>query len=183
MRRLRVTWDGLGGLPGLSTFYYGVASPNVSDTVALFNAVKAFVPPGIVWTIPSSGDELDSATGTLTGGWVGTGGATVTATGGGTQYAAGTGAIMNWETGVVHNGRRIKGRTFLCPLVTGAYTASGGISSTYLTPLQTAMNAWVASGVAKGIWSKGRFPGDGVYAAINAGVAPSRTTSLRSRRY
>ena len=73
MRRLRVTWNGLGGLPGLSTFYYGVSTPNVSDAVTFFTAIRTLFPTGLSWDIPSSGDEIDDATGQLTGGWVGSG--------------------------------------------------------------------------------------------------------------
>lgn len=182
MRRLRIVWDGLGGLPGLSTFYYGVASPNVSDAVALFQAIKFQVPDTLSWTIPSSGDEIDSATGQLTGTWTGTGGGTVQGIGGTGSYAAGTGLILNWGTGIIHNGRRVQGRTFIAPVLASCYHTNGTIKSTVTSPVQTAVTAFVASGVAKGIWSKGRSPGDGVYAAISSGTVPTRVTSLRSRR-
>lgn len=182
MRRLRVSWDGLGGLPGLSTFYYGVASPNVSDCVAFFNAIKGLVPNTLTWTIPSSGDELDEATGKLTGSWLGTGGGTVTGTVAGQPYAAGVGARVTWRTGVVHNGRRVQGRTFIAPLTIGSYDTSGTITTSYLTTLQTAAAAYAASGVAKGIWSKGRTDTDGLYAAIMSAEVPDVVTSLRSRR-
>lgn len=182
MRRLRVSWDGLGGLPGLSTFYYGVASPNVSDVVALLTAVKVYMPNSLIITVPSSGDELDSATGALTGVWAGTGGGTIVGTGGVTGYAAGTGCIFDWSTGVIHNGRRVKGRTFITPLLVGSYSGSGVIMPATQAALQTAVNTFAASGVAKGIWSKGRGPGDGIYAAIASGNVPNRVTSLRSRR-
>lgn len=183
MRRLRVSWDGLGGLPGVSTFYYGVASPNVSDCTAFFTAIKGLCPTGLTWTIPSSGDELDSANGALTGVWAGTGGGTVLASGGSTGYAAGTGMVVDWATGVIHNGRRVKGRTFICPTMRDNFTNAGVIVGTAVTTMQTAANTFAASGVAKGIWSKGRSPGDGIYAAISTGNAPNRVTSLRSRRY
>ncbi len=182
MRRLRVSWDGLGGLPGLSTFYYGVASPNVSDCKTFFNTIKDYFPNGLTWNIPSSGDELDSATGALTGVWLGTGGGSVVASGGAVPYAAGTGCRVKWSTGVIHNGRRVLGSTFLVPITTSNYDTSGTIGSTALTAFQTAATAFAASGVAKGIWSKGRSEGDGIYAAIATGEVPDRVTSLRSRR-
>jgi len=182
MRRLRVSWDGLGGLPGLSTFYYGVASPNVSDCKTFFTAIRDSFPAGLTWNIPSSGDELDSTTGQLTGVWLGTGGGTVNAGGAGANFAAGTGVRVRWPTGVIHNGRRVLGSTFFVPLTVQSYDTSGTIASATLTTFQTAASAFAASGVAKGIWSKGRFDGDGVYAAINSAEVPDRVTSLRSRR-
>lgn len=182
MRRLRVAWDGFPGAPGLSTFYYGVASPNVSDCVTFFTAIKALFPPGITWTIPSSGDELDDATGTLTGAWAGSGGGQVVSSGSLGAYAAGVGALARWDTLVIHNGRRVQGRTFLAPLLASQYENNGTMASTALATLNAAVAAYAASGVAKGIWSKGNTPGGGLYAAINTGLVVDRVTSLRSRR-
>jgi hypothetical protein len=182
MRRLRVAWEGLGGLPGLSTFYYGVATPNVSDAVTFFNAIKALFPSGLQWTIPSSGDEIDDATGQLTGGWVGSGGGSVSATGGSAGYAAGVGTRVRWDTLVIAGGRRVRGSTFLCPLVTGCYDGSGTISTTNLTTFQTAASAFAASGVAKGIWHRPVNGSGGLYAAINTATVPDKVTMLRSRR-
>lgn len=189
LRRVRVTWDGLGGLPGLSTFYYGVASPNVSDLVTFFNAVKVYVPSGLTWTIPSSGDELDDVTGDLTGSWTGTGGGSVAATGSTGPFAAGTGVIVRWRTGIVADKRRVQGRTFIAPTVSGMFNSSGGIGSTPLATLQAAAAAYVSSGVAKGIWHQPKkAPGGigpdrpGLYCAINGSDVGPIVSSLRSRR-
>lgn len=190
MRRVRVEWNGLGALPGLSTFYYGVASPNVSDLVTFFTAIKALFPSGLSWTIPSSGDEIDDATGALTGGWVGSGGGTVSATATAAGYPAGVGARLQWNTGVVYDGRRVRGATFLAPLYGNAYESNGTLTTACISTLQTAADAWVASGVAKGVWSRpitgSDDPADdrpGLYAAISSCKIPDRVTSLRSRRY
>lgn len=182
MRRLRVTWNGLGGLPGLSTFYYGVATPNVSDCVAFFNAIKASFPTGLSWDIPSSGDEIDDATGQLTGGWTGSGGGTVAATGGASNYAAGVGTRVRWDTLVVTGGRRVRGSTFLTPLIVGSFDGSGTIATATLTTLQTAASTFAASGVAKGIWHRPVNGAGGLYCAINTGTVPDKVTMLRSRR-
>lgn len=182
MRRLRVAWDGLPGMPGVTTFYYGPASPNVSDCVTFFTAIKALFPPGLTWSIPSSGDEIESTTGALTGAWAGTGGGQVTSSGALGAYAAGVGALARWDTLTIHNGRRVQGRTFLAPLLGSQYENNGTLAGTTVTTLSAAISAFAASGVAKGIWSKGRFPGDGVYASINSGALTDRVTSLRSRR-
>jgi hypothetical protein len=189
MRRLRVTWAGIGGLPGLSTFYYGVASPNVSDCVAFFTAIKGLFPAGVTWDIPSSGDELDDVTGELTGVWAGTGGGTVTSSGAATSYAAGVGARVQWNTLVISSGSRVRGATFLAPLLGTGYDSSGTLEGTGLATMRTAATNFAASGVAKGIWRRPKpAPGGigpdrpGLYAAINSATVPDRVTSLRSRR-
>jgi hypothetical protein len=189
LRRLRISWDGLGGLPGLTTFYYGVASPNVSDAVTFFTALRTYVPSGVTWTIPSQGDELDDVTGQLTGGWVGTGGGTVTSTGTVGSYPAGTGLLIRWNTGVVASGRRIQGRTFICPLTSAGYANTGVVATSTATPVLAAATAFAASGVAKGIWHQPKkAPGGigpdrpGQYAAIQSASVSTTVSSLRSRR-
>jgi len=183
MRRLRVEWTGLTGLPGLSTFYYGVASPNVSDCVTFFNALKLLVPNTLSWNIPSSGDEIDDATGAITGAWLGTGGGTVTGTGGTTAYAAGVGVRIQWNTGVIVAGRRVRGSTFIAPMLASTFDSSGTIATASLSAVQSAASAFAASGVAKGIWHRPVGGSGGQYAAINDATVPDRVTALRSRRY
>lgn len=177
-----MTWNGLGGLPGVSTFYYGVASPNVSDAVTFFNAIKALFPNGLSWDIPSSGDEIDDSNGALTGSWLGSGGGTVTATGGSLPYAAGVGARVRWDTTTIVGRRRLRGSTFLCPILSAKFDTAGTIDSTALTTLQTAASAFAASGVAKEIWHRPVNGSGGTSAPINSAVVPDRVTSLRSRR-
>lgn len=182
MRRCKVEWQGLGGLPGLSTFYFGVASPNVSVLTTFFTTLRPLFPSGLTWNIPQSGDELDDATGALTGGWLGSGGGSVTANGGNTPYAAGVGAAVQWNTGVINNRRRIRGRTFLAPLLASKFDASGTIDSAALTTLQVACSTLAAGGVAFGIWHRPVNGAGGLYAAVNDALVPDRVTSLRSRR-
>jgi len=183
MRRLRVVWNGLTGLPGVSTFYYGVASPDVSDAVGFFNTIKGLFPTPLSWDIPSSGDEIESTTGVLTGGWTGTGAGNVTATGA-TAYAAGVGARVQWQTDAIVNGRRVRGATFLAPLALLAYDTSGTLTNSEVVTMLAAANTFAASGVAKGIWHRNTPGGsDGVYANMIGATVPDRVTSLRSRRY
>jgi hypothetical protein len=159
-----------------------VATPNVSDCVAFFTAIRALFPTGLSWNIPSSGDEIDDATGQLTGGWLGSGGAVVTANGGATAYAAGTGTRVRWDTLVIAGGRRVRGGTFLAPLLASCYDGSGTIANANLASIQTAASAFAASGVAKGIWHRPVNGAGGLYAAINTAQVPDKVTMLRSRR-
>lgn len=182
MRRLRVEWNGLSGLPGISTFYVGPASPNVSAFVTYFNAVKALFPSALTWNIPSSGDEIDDATGALTGSWVGSGGGSVVATGGVNPYAAGVGYVTSWQTGIIHGGRRVKGRTFMAPTVTGMFDTNGTLTGPNLATAQAAASALAASGVAWGVWSRPTVGRAGLYCAVNAATVADQVTSLRSRR-
>jgi len=100
--------------------------------VSFFNAIKGNFPTPLTWNIPNDGDEIDDATGTLVGGWSGTAGGPVAATGT-AAHAAGVGGYIQWNTNAVVNGRRVKGRTFLCPLKYDDYDAAGTLTSATIT--------------------------------------------------
>jgi type II secretory pathway component GspD/PulD (secretin) len=166
----------------LSVFYTASADDVTTELATFFNAIKAGFPTSVTWTIPSSGDEIESTTGTITGSWVGGTAAAITATGSSAIYAAGTGGYIRWQTGNVLRGRRVKGRTFLCPVLADQYDASGTINNAVLASWQTAANTLAATAKLQ-IWSRPTVVGnDGAFSAVNAAVAPDKVTSLHSRR-
>ena len=182
IRRYRVDWSGLTGLPGYSTFYCGSAITLGSELSTFFNAIKNQFPAPLTFTIPNSGDLIDDATGELTGAWSGSGG-TAPASSSSGAYMAGTGAYIQWNTGSIVNGRRLKGRTFLCPLKSDNADSSGNISSAAHAVLDPALATLVAAGKVM-VWHRPTSPGGSDSVAIVAGsasIAPS-VTSLRSRR-
>jgi len=122
------------------------------------------------------------ATGTLTGTWTGGTAASITGTGGGT-YAAGTGMFVRWTTGLIVGGRKLQGRTFLCPVISGVYDNDGTITGTNLTTVGTAAAALVTAGKV-GLWHR---PGDvnglpGAFSTITGSTVPDKVTSLKGRR-
>jgi len=136
----------------------------------------------VSWQIPSAGDTLDSTTGHLDGAWSGGTAATISATGGASVYAAGTGTYVRWLTGVILDGRKFIGRTFLAPLAASCYDTDGTIGAGFVTTIQTATNTLVGAGKLS-LYHRPQSLGDpGSSATIIAGVAVDRVTSLRSRR-
>lgn len=183
LNRLRVTWNGLGGLPGLTTFYLRSAVTDVSDVKTFFTAIKDNFPSALSWDIPNGGDTIDETTGALTGGWTGTNGGTVAATGGGGAFASGVGARVVWGTGTVVNGRRVRGGTFLVPLLAACYSTSGDLAAIQRGSLQSAANALVTSDTTV-IWHRPPKGGSsGQLIDITSANVPSRVSTLRSRRY
>jgi len=182
MKRVYVVWNGATGLPGVSVMYGGTASDPTGDILTFFNAVKAFFPTGLTWQVPNSGDLVNDTNGALTGGWTGTGGGTVTATGAG-AYAAGCGCYVNWGTAGIVGGRRLRGRTFLAPLITGTYDSSGTITNANLTTIQAAATALAAASKLL-VWHRpsSAGAGDGQAFVITSGLVPDQVTSLRTRR-
>jgi hypothetical protein len=183
LARIQVVWNGLGGLPGLSVFYApAVPASAPADLVTFFTAIRGFFPTGLTWQVPAAGDVIDDATGTLTGGWTGVGGGVVNANAPTGVYAAGTGLRIDWGTGAIVSGRRLKGRTFLCPLIGAEYQSDGTISSSAQGNITIAAQGLVASSAGLRIWHRPKTPGSGTSALINAVNVPDKVASLRSRR-
>lgn len=182
--RIPVVWDGLPGLPGVSVFYSTTADATaaVAALVAFFTAIKTGFPTGLSWQVPSSGDTFNDASGVLTGSWSGASGSTVLANGGATVYAAGTGGYIRWQSSSIINGRRVKGRTFLCPIIGSKYDSNGTIDNTIVAGWQTAANTLVAANALR-VWHRPPAGGtSGQAVLVTAALAPDRTTSLKSRR-
>lgn len=182
LRKVPVTWTtGAGGL-GLSVFYSADPDDVTTELGTFFNAIKAAFPGSVTWSIPSSGDTIESTTGILTGAWTGGTAASITATGGTSLYAAGTGGYVRWQTPLVIGGRRLKGRTFLCPIITDQYATDGTLNSTTLSGWQTAATTLATSGKLV-VWHRGTVDDPtGAAATVTAAVVPDKVTSLKTRR-
>jgi len=182
--RIPVVWSGLPGLPGVSVFYSAV--PDVVAAVAAlntwFNANKALFPNGLSWTTPGAGDTLDDATGTLVGSYGGTAGTTTAATGGAGVYASGCGFRVRWFTDGIVDGRRLRGSTFMVPILSTAYDSNGTIQNASISSVQTACNTLVGTSTLR-IWARPAPGGsDGVSHEITGSNVPDAVSTLRSRR-
>ena len=182
IRRYRVLWGGIPGSPGYSLFYASAAGALASDLVTFFNAIKSQCPGPLQWDVPIAGDTLDDGTGAINGDWVDVSGGVVTATGSG-GYAAGTGAFIRWGTGTIVNGRRLRGRTFICPINGGGYDSNGTLGGTTLSTVGAAASALAAAGKLV-VWHRPApgGGGGGSSSLATSGSVPDTVTSLRSRR-
>lgn len=182
VRKIPVTWTtGVGG-SGVSIFY---SIDSVDVTVELgtfFNAVKALFPTAVTWQVPSSGDVLQTDNGHITSGWSGGTAASISGTSAGT-YVAGTGAFVRWGTSGVVDGRRVKGRTFLCPLLASCFDAAGTLTDANVTTMTAAAAALAGSGKLM-IYSRPTpaQPTSGQLSLVTSGQVPDKVTSLRTRR-
>lgn len=182
--RLRVAWGGsqiTGG--GLSTFYFATSGSGTAASVkAFFTAIAGRVPAGVTWTVPTSGDLIEDTTGALAGAWSEpSGGGVVTSTGA-VNYAAGVGCRVSWQTTGIHNGRRVKGSTFIVPLVSAVYATDGTIDSVVLSEIQTAATNLVTAQPAMKVLSKAKVGSPGASSTILSATAVDKVSWLRSRR-
>lgn len=174
----------MGGLPGLSVFYS--STPNAVTAVAalttFFNAIKGLFPGAVTWDLPSSGDTFEDTDGSLSGIWTGATGGQITATGANTAYAAGVGGRVQWHTTAVIGRRRVRGSTFLVPLLGSQYDTNGTLSASCMGTLTSAVNALVTADQLM-VWHRPSPGGsDGAMIDVVSGIVPDKVSTLRSRR-
>jgi hypothetical protein len=183
--RLRAEWGGNGVVgPGLSTFYFSTTSSGAADAVETFftSLNPVLFPAGLTINVPSSGDAISDATGELTGTWSepGTGGI-ITGTGTG-DYALGVGMRVVWQTSNVFRGRRVRGATFICPIMGAIFAANGTLDDATVASASAAANTMVTGGVEFLVWSRPGAGYSGVSNIIDTGFVPDKVSWLRSRR-
>lgn len=184
LARIRTVWSGAQVTgAGVSTWYWDEADVGFIESIdAFWAAVRNLIPIGVGLTTPSSGDLLDVASGKITGTWNDGIPSLVTGNGTGT-FAAGVGARVRWDTTGIKNGRRIRGSTFIVPLVTSVYDSDGSISPGALSVLQTAVSqlATNAAGNLR-VWSRPKAGSGGQQSGVLSGFVPDTVSWLRSRR-
>lgn len=192
INRVSVAWQGWPGSPGVTQFYLDTvpAQSSINAIRAYFAAWAFALPSGMTITVPGSGDIVEDVNGKLAGTWsVGVAPAVVTGTGGGV-YSGVSGAVVHWLTGGVANNRRIRGRTFMVPLIAASYDTSGALLASALTQFQTAAANLVTSTAGNMVvWHRPKIQkGTGVVLApgstadVTSSRVPNLAVSLRSRR-
>jgi hypothetical protein len=103
---------------------------------------------------------------------------------GGTTYPGGVGAVIYWNTGSVNGGHKVRGRTYLVPLATGAFAADGTLNTALVSGLQTAVNTFVGANPPPCVNTRTLGKPGRVNATIQvlSGTVKDRTAFLRTRR-
>lgn len=166
----------------MSNFYSLEATDITAPLGTFFTAIKGLFPAAVTWNIPTTGDVIEITNGHITGAWTGGTGTTIVGTAGG-AYVAGTGAFVRWSSSQIRDNRRMRGRTFLCPLSTGCFDVSGTLTDANVTTLQNAAVILAATGSLI-IWGRPRGKGgsDGQSGLVTGASVPDKVTSLRTRR-
>jgi len=196
VHRITAIWQGFQGAPGYTKFSF-MGLTDASSLTSAATAVRTFfqgiatqVPAGATITVQSVAGVYDMANGQLiredaiaSPPAVVTGSAT-----GGTLYSGGVGVYVTWLTSSVYNGHKVRGRSYLVPMVLGG-AADGTLGTGTVTLVQNAANALVSGQAGKfAIWSKTFTKtepitqiGGGLSTVTSASV-PDKTGILRSRR-
>ncbi len=182
-----VTGGFLGG-PGYSNFYFATDVMTESQALGASQKVGAFMteiaphmPVG--WTFDVEGEvpEFNPTTGQLLEVFDGGAGAGF---GYGTEakYAAGVGAVLSTKSPVIHRTRRLRGRTFICPLPINSYDNQGTLDATVRSALQLAADNFYQGSYTPVIWGRPVNKTGGGWGAVSSWNVPDRVSTLRSRR-
>lgn len=201
---VRTSWTGTSGGLGVTQWAVtqgdgsigvmssGDAQDAVNAARTFWDAVKAYFPNEVTFTVSPVVDYYIASTGVLAG--------SVTAitppvavVGSSTlSYGMASGLKLNWHTGMVRNGRRVRGSTFLVPTTNNAYSPTGTADATARTTIATAAGAYMtslgATGLKAQVWSR-PFEGSetvparsGDVADVSAVEVSEKTAILRGRR-
>lgn len=183
LNRVRVGLTGVGGLPGVSTFYFDSTTVDMTALRTFWVAAAALMPNGVIIAVPNSGDQFQEATGVITGTWSGPAQATVSATGGSGSFSSTSGAMIRWTPNGVVDGRRPIGKTFIVPAVVTVFSTSGTVTSGNVTAMTTAATTLLTSyGGSMKLWHRKNEKGAGQQMTILSGACSNKQVVLRSRR-
>lgn len=190
--RAQITYPASGG-PGLITLYTRSTGSENGTTAQLttdrlknaLTAGRAMFDAGTTFSSFGTVDDIDAATGNLTGfhdvtPW------TVTGSAAGGSYAPLAVAVCaTWKTLGIVRGRRVQGRTFLSPLAYAMMQADGTPTAACLTAAQALAVAWLDNGLTDTfatVWARPRPGQTGSAEDITAYFIKDKFAVLRSRR-
>ena len=116
----------------------------IASLNTFWDAIKGYLPPDVTVTPDPAGDVIEDTTGDLTGSWGSTAGAAHTGTYT-APHAAPAGGVIDWLTDTILDGHRLRGRSFIVPLSSGCYEADGSLGAAYITGMEAAASAFIAS--------------------------------------
>lgn len=186
-------WSGFPGSPGFTNLYFAAVDPISTGSTAaadsvrsLFDDLKGFLSSSVHVLVLPNVEQINEADGVLIDEFtLATPPADVVGTSA-SPYAGPSGMLLNWKTGSIVAGRRVRGRTFIVPMATNQYDSDGTITSGALAIAQTAVDAYrVRAGTTPMVWHRptGGPPGTGgLGVAITSAVVSDKAVVLRSRR-
>lgn len=204
--RMRLNWTGFTGAPGYSNFYFrdfsegdltqAMVNGFGSRLESLISTIQTRLPSTVTIQIDPTIDVVDVPTGNLTRSlsYTPLAARVGQATG---NYSAATGGVINWNTAGVHNGRRVRGRTFLVPYGGSALGPNGTLDDTLRTSLIGAINTFIGVDATKpgvlGVYARPvkagtnpdgtpRAASEGAWYSVTSFTHPDKVAVLRSRR-
>jgi hypothetical protein len=193
-------WTGFPGATGFTNFYFQATAGDSFEALAVATQSRVFF-SGIASILPSNVNIdcqtdvrlIEDSNGDLTNIFTVSGLTQVKGTGGPAGYAGASGGCVDWLTGAIHGKHLMVGRTFVVPLVGGAYENNGTLTPGTVTTLATAAETFrTQAGPLFGVWGRPRaakVPPDpnkpqivGAWHPAISSRIPDKAVVLRSRR-
>lgn len=190
MQRTRLLWEGLSGGLGYSNFYSRVADPGqhdpslaAQDIANFLNEIRLRIPGDVTWRFETDIPVISDVDGEAQDFLVLPAQPTFTQPGGSGTYAAPTGAVVTWNTGTTIGGRRLRGRTYLVPMVSSTFEGDGTLSASAITTLADAAAHLYSTNTAQHlVWSRPAPGRAGTSWPIQSHSVADKAAILRSRR-
>jgi len=198
--RVKARWTGFTGAPGYTVLHFrdfgsgdgggGAVTQEAAVAAAtkvaqFFTAIRATLVTSARIQVEGEIDVIEDTTGELTRSLSVPAPAVISGTGG-SAYSGPVGAVVNWRTGGIRKGRRIRGRSFLVPLTGAAFGADGQIITSMRDTIQAAATALADSTGTPdlGVYARPSSAGasDGTWAVATGAQVPTMAAVLRSRR-
>lgn len=185
-----IRWTGFTGSPGYTTLwtrFAGIITTNVDNMMTgmnqFTNDIASALPNAVTVSPVAEIQQYDEVTGVLIGLHTPVPAPVPKVGTGGVNFAAPVGAVINWGTGGINRGKRVRGRTFLVPLAAGAFEGDGTLLNGFRVPLQNAATNWrTSSAYTSVIWSRPRLGAGGAAFDILTSSVPDKACVLTSRR-
>lgn len=200
LMRVKARWSGFTGGPGYTVLHFrdfgsgdggggpvaeSAVNPALDRAYLFFDALRPQLPAEVRIQVEAEVDVIEDTTGDLVRSYAGTTPLLVGGSGAG-SYSAAVGAVVNWRTGGVRNGRRVRGRSFLVPLAGGAFGTNGALVPSVQALIQTAASALANPSGSPDlcVYARPSSAGatDGSAFVVTSATVPSLGAVLRSRR-
>lgn len=200
LARVKARWSGFTGAPGYSIFHFrdfaaggssgapidaAAAAAAVTRVRNFFIAVAGLIPTRVNILVEAEVEIIEDTTGALVTSFSTPATLTVQGTSN-SVFSAAVGAVVNWRTNGIRNRRRVRGRTFLVPLGSGAFADTGQLTSAAVATLTTAATALAdqAGTIDLFVYSRPSATGatDGTAFVVSSAQVPAMGAVLTSRR-
>lgn len=181
--RVALTGPAVTG-PGVATHYVlgTMTSSDQSAIKAFWTDIAGQCPIGLAIDVPTSGEIIDDNTGDVTGLWSAGSGGTIHGAGA-TGYAQGVGARIVWDTNGVTSNRRVRGTTYIVPMLSSAWDPDGTMRAVVVTALEGAASTLRAALPSRlAILTRVTPVHSGTSHAVVSSRVPDTPSWLRSRR-
>lgn len=175
--------------PAFSVFHFRLDDPN--GIQAAVNALRGFMNTGLSYCpndvtvdFPGEVSVHDEDSGKLTGTIAVTAPASLIGGVSG-SWAGGAGYRIDWQTNVIYDGRRVRGRTFFVPAGSSVYSTGGQVIQSLRTAVQTSAATYLAAADSAGapMCVLSRRPNNQGFAAdVQSGTVSTLAATLRERK-